>query len=482
MSPIGPNVVVIMTDEQKATALPMYGNPFVRAPHLTQLAAEGAHFDWAFATCPLCVPARVSLMTGRYPHTTGSRTNLFLMRRGERHLLDIFREHGYRTGLTGKNHCFRPEELAKFDFLQEAGHLGPLDPEDDAAVAARQWIIDSQVSAKAWGAERNPHPPEALGTAWITDQAIEFIEENHERPFFLWYSIADPHTPLQSASPYAEMYPPQNVPLPPQDPEEIRTKPPAQQLDYRIFAADKVTPEIMRQAIAIYYGMNSYIDDQVGRFLARLDKLGLAQDTIIVYLSDHGDYMGEHGMIRKSKALYDCLCRIPLFVRWPGRIQPAVYDDFVCIEDILPTLMELLGWETPAGVQGRSLAPRLLGGEYQVRDAIFGEHGLEGAPYPANAALQVPTGPLTPDFHHGNKLGTRGRIKSVRTRDWKLVHYPGQLYGELYDLRADPWEMCNLYSQPAHKAVANELRTRLTDWVIESEDCLPPAPPGDMGG
>ena len=235
-----PNVIIIMTDEQKATALPMYGNAVVRTPHLAQLAAEGARFEWAFATCPLCVPARVSLMTGRYAHTTGSRTNLFLMRPGERHLLDIFREHGYRTGLAGKNHCFRPEELAKFDFLREAGHLGPLDPGDEASAAARQWIIDSQVFAKAWGAERNPHPSEALGTAWITDRAIEFIEENGAQPFFLWYSIADPHTPLQTASPYAEMYAPDAVEtlhatsLPQsQDPTEIATKPPAQQLDYR---------------------------------------------------------------------------------------------------------------------------------------------------------------------------------------------------------------------------------------------------------
>lgn len=477
-----PNIVIIMTDEQKANALPMYGNPVVAAPNLARLAADGARFDHAYATCPLCVPARVSLMTGRYPHTTGSRTNLFLMRPGERHLLDIVREHGYSTGLAGKNHCFRPEELAKFDFLQEAGHLGPLSPQESDAAAARQWIVDSQVFAKAWGAERNPHPPEALGTAWITDRAIEFVEENRDRPFFLWYSIADPHTPLQTASPYAEMYTPDDIPLPPQDEDEIGAKPPAQQLDYKVFAADKVTSDIMRRAIAIYYGMNTYIDDQVGRFLARLDDLGLAQNTIVIYMSDHGDYMGEHGMIRKSKALYDCLCRIPLFVRWPGKIRPGVHDDFVCIEDILPTLMDLLDWEPPAGVQGRSFAPRLLGEQYVAREAIFGEHGLEGEPYPADAPIQAPAGPLTPDFQPKNKLGTRGRIKSVRTRDWKLVHYPGQPYGELYDLHGDPWELRNLYGDPAHAAVVQELRGRLTDWLIETEDTLPPPPPGDMGG
>ena len=112
--------------------------------------------------------------------------------------------------------------------------------------------------------------------------------------------------------------------------------------------------------------------------------------------------------------------------------------------------MDLLGRETPAGVQGRSFAPRLLGGEYCCREAIFGEHGLEGEPYLADAPIQAPQGPLTPDFQPRVKLGTRGRIKSARTRDWKLVHYPGQPYGELYDLRADPWELRNLYGEPQY--------------------------------
>lgn len=477
-----PNVVIIMADEQKVGALPFYGNPLVRAPYLTALAAGGARFDQAYVTCPLCVPARVSLMTGRFPHTTGSRTNLFLMPPGERHLFDIMREHGYRTGLVGKNHCFQPPDLAQLDELWEAGHLGPYECAGEAA-AARQWIIDSGVAQRAWGAERNPYSADVLGTALTTDHALEFVERHRREPFFLWYSIADPHTPLQTPSPYAEMYRPEEIPLPPQDPEEMENKPPAQQIDYRALAGDKVTPEIMQQALAIYYGMNTYVDDQVGRFLAGLHSLGLAEDTIVIYLSDHGDYMGEHSMIRKSKALYDCLCRVPLIVSWPGTLRPQVSDAFVCLEDILPTLMDLLGWPVPAGVQGRSLGGLLSGTGYEPRTAIHGEHGLEGDPYTLADLQRVPAGPLTRDFSPNYKLGTRGRCASVRTRRWKLVHYPEQPYGELYDLQEDPWELCNLYGLRGYDEVRHELRSRLLDWLIETEDCLPAPPQGDdMGG
>jgi arylsulfatase len=476
-----PNVVVIMVDEQKANSLPLYGNPIVRTPNLERLAAGGVLFDHAYATCPLCVPARVSLMTGRYPHTTGSRTNAFLLQPGERHMLDLFREHGYRTGLSGKNHCFAPDDLAHFDYLWQAGHNGPLHPPNDQAAAARRWIRESGVGARAWGAARNPYPPQVLGTTLITDQAIEFIEQNRNRdePFFLWYSIADPHTPLQTASPYAELYRPEDVPLPPQLAGEIETKPPSQQIDYRALCGETVTENVMRRAIAMYYGMNSYIDVQVGRFLDRLHDLGLGEKTIVVYLSDHGDYMGEHRMIRKSKALYDCLCHIPLIVSWPGQITPGQrHDAFVCIEDILPTLTDLLGWDTPPGVQGQSMAPLLRGGDYCSREAIFGEIGLEGRPYEVGEWTTFPQGSLTPDFTPQNKKGGIGRIKSVRTRRWKLVHYPGQSYGELYDIKADPWELHNLYKQHSYQSVIDELRLKLLDWTIESEDGLPSPPLG----
>ena len=146
-----PNIVLIMVDEQKANSLPLYGNPVVRAPNLQRLAAEGVLFTHAFATCPLCVPNRVSTMTGRYPHATRSSDNRFYLQPGQRHLPEILAEAGYRTGLCGKNHCYMPNDLARFDDVWEAGHLGPVEPPTPQAAEAKRWLVESGVWARAWG-------------------------------------------------------------------------------------------------------------------------------------------------------------------------------------------------------------------------------------------------------------------------------------------------------------------------------------------
>ncbi len=483
MPQAGPNIVIIMTDEQKATSLPMYGNHIVQAPNLQQLAREGVLFSHAHATCPLCVPARVSLMTGRHPHTTGSRTNLFYLQPRERHLVDLLSKHGYRTGLVGKNHCFLPADLAKFDRVWEAGHLGPETPPTAESAEAKRWLRESGVWRKAWGAVRNPYPAESLGTALTTERAIECVTSWRNEPFFLWYSISDPHTPLHAPSPYAELYEPTEIPLSPRLVNEMEGKPPAQQIDYRALAGDTVTPEIIQNATAIYYAMNSFIDHEVGRFIGALDEMGLRENTLVIYLSDHGDYMGEHSMIRKSKALYDCLTHVPLIVSWPGTIPAGgTCEEWTIHEDVLPTLTDLLGWPTPDGVQGRSFASFLVGsGDYRPREAVFGEHGLEGTPRKLVADMQFPKGPLTDDFSPELKLGGLGRCKSVRTERWKLVHYPGQPYGELYDLQNDPYELHNLHEDDNHEQVRHELAGLLLEWLIETEDCLPSAS-GDRVG
>lgn len=269
------------------------------------------------------------------------------------------------------------------------------------------------------------------------------------------------------------MYPPDEVPLPPRVPGELESKPVDQQIACKAFAADKLTEKQMRKVISIYYGMNTYIDTEIGRVLKRLSELGLEEDTIIIYTSDHGDYMCEHGMIRKSKALYDCLIRIPLIVAWPGHVKSGqTFTDLVSMIDIMPTLMEILGLEILPGIQGESFLPLMNGGPYESREAIFAEHGLEGPFKKLEECTRFPEGPLTPDFSPGYKSGT-GRIKSVRTKKWKLVYYPNG-EGELYDMENDPWELTNLYGRSEHSGIIHELERRILNWTIESEDTLPP--------
>ncbi len=474
--PDRPNVIIIFTDEQKARSLPMYGNPVVEAPNLTQFAQEGAQFAQAFNTCPWCVPARVSLMTGRYPHASGSRINEHLMQPGERHMPEVFAEAGYSVGLVGKNHCFRDDQLAEFDHLWEASHAGPIDASYDPEVqAAKQWLREHGPGPKCWGTATNPYPHEALGTAQTISHGIDFLDQFEAEPFFLWLSIPDPHTPLQAAEPWASMYDPDEVPLPPLVDGEMETRPTCQQIDFRALCGDTVTEPIMREAIAMYYGMVSAIDHEVGRFLDELEDRGLAEETIVVYMSDHGDYVGEHRMIRKSKALYDCLTQIPLIVRWPGVLEGGQqHSELLSIVDVMPTLLELCELDAPDGVQGRSFAPLMREGAYQPRDAVLFEAGTTDEPVALEDADTFPEGPLTPDFSPRNKLGGRGLIRGIRTDTHKLVRYPGGNEGELYDLQSDPWELENLWGRPEYDVLEAELTARLLDLHIETTDPLPP--------
>jgi arylsulfatase A-like enzyme len=256
--------------------------------------------------------------------------------------------------------------------------------------------------------------------------------------------------------------------------DEIRTKPTCQQIDFRALCGDTVTEPIIRETIAMYYGMVSAIDHEMGRFLEELDERGLAEDTIVMFISDHGDYVGEHRMIRKSKAFYDCLTQIPLMVRWPGRLEAGQrYDQLLSNVDVMPTLLELCDLATPDGVQGRSFAPLLRGDEYRPRDAVLFEAGNTMEPAALEDAGPFPEGPLTPDFSPAMKLGGRGLIRGIRTGTHKLVRYPGGVEGELYDLDEDPWELENLWGLSDHADVERDLTARLLDLHIDTTDPLP---------
>jgi arylsulfatase len=474
-----PNIVVIMTDEQKVDSLGLYGNPVVRTPALERLAARGVLFDHAFVPYPVCVPSRVSFFTGRYPHAHGSRANPILMESREIHLPGFCKERGYRLGLVGKNHCFRAEQLAAFDDVYEVSHRGPVqpsaDPEIEAAKAfqAQPWLLLGPCASAI-----NPFSPEKCGTALIGERAARFVRESRDRPFFLWVSFADPHTPFQAPEPYASLYRPEEVILPPKD--DLRGKPERQRIARHMFGMDDVEEDVLRRVGAIYWGMVRFIDDQVKRLLETLEETGLLDDTLIVFTADHGEYLGEHGLIRKSNALYDCLVRVPLIVSWPSQVRAGERrPELVETVGVLPTILDLLDWPTPTGVQGQSFAPLLRGEGGYVREAVFAEVGFEGQPVGWGELRDIPTGPLDYRFFPWGARGEawRGRGKMVRTRDWKLVRYEtGE--GELYALGEDPYELRNRIDDPACGPVVRELETRLLRWLIASEDTLPPMPAG----
>ncbi|MBI3972837.1 MAG: sulfatase-like hydrolase/transferase [Chloroflexi bacterium] len=476
-----PNMLIVMTDQQKATSLGLYGNPDVRTPHIERLAAGGICFTQAYTPHPLCVPARASFWTGRWPHQHGSRTNQLLLPPGMDGYLPRLNEAGYTLGLIGKNHCFQRDDLERFDAVYLAGHQGPMDTEGDPAIAAaKAFFATSELHRPRTAALVNPHPPEACTTGLVAERAARFIaaQRGIARPWALWLSIPDPHSPYQAPEPYASRFDPDGITLPPWEPDELAHKPERVRVFYDLMRFRDATEADFRRCVAMYYAMVAFIDDAVGRVLGVLEQTGQAEDTIVVFLSDHGDYAGEHRMVAKSSTFYDCLTRVPLLLRFPGRVPAGqTCPELVSTMDVLPTCFALAGLDGPPGVSSRPLpAPYIPGGGWP-RDAVFSEYGAGGPPVRLRDVQA---------FGDGQAIGTvramlnareaQGRPKMVRAGRWKYCWDPldpDDEARELYDLDADPWELHNLASDPAHAQLCAALERRLLRWSVATEDAAP---------
>ncbi len=478
--PSRPNIVVIMTDQQRWDTLGAYGNTHIRTPNLDRLAGEGALFEKAFVPTPLCTPSRASFFTGQYPSRHGLRANeTFPLPENAPNLLPAFRQAGYATWLVGKDHVFGKQAQERlFDRVVEYGHAGRVgkDEEIDPKERALRDLRKSAMRQKF--VPHEPSDARDAPTARITDAAIELVQGAGEKPFFLWLSYPDPHPPFVVAESYACLYKDQPLPDPVTRPGELDEKPVRQRVARRLMGMSDYAPEDLRRIREIYYGMITFIDDEIGRFARTLDDAGLTESTVILFLSDHGDYLGDHDMIRKSVALYDCLVRIPMFLRWPAHIPPARIKDTMAESiDLAPTLLELAGLPVPDAMEGKSLVPPLSGRSQAHKDRVFALYGVEGAPFTEQDVERVDFPAM---FAHpygwGNwvsPLVMRGRMAMVRTLEWKLVVYKGG-EGELYDLVHDPDELRNLYTDPACSAIRTELTHALLEWAL---DTLPETPP-----
>ena len=493
--PPQPNILVIMTDQQKATASHLYGNTFCQTPSMERLANEGVLFEHAFTPHPLCVPARVSFWTGQYPHAHGARRNETWMPPGAPHAFRLWKAAGYHCGLIGKNHCFeQADDLALFDTWCEIGHGGL---PDDPATRGMPWCrpLDGVRAAHAVRRKMPQQSPiisyavtdfplEDYSTGLVTAQTVRFLEERKRRqegPFALWVSYPDPHTPFEAPAQYAGLFPPDKVDLPPRRDNEFEdgSAPERNQVLHRILGIDNDPLEDLYGVVGVYHGMVRFIDDGLGRILDTLDSLGLREETIVVFCSDHGDLMGEHRMVNKGGLFYDALTRVPLIVSWPGQIPQGIRDEsLVNLIDILPTLFQLQDAAIPRAMQGQPL-PTVTNAT--TRDAAFSEYGAGGPPFCLTdlEALSVSKGrrALIESLRWRE---AEGRRKMVRTRRWKYVHDPMGDKDELYDMTNDPWEMKNVAADSQHEDILSELRLRLADWSIQTEDARPvPLPDED---
>jgi arylsulfatase A-like enzyme len=469
-----PHLLVVMTDQQKASAIDLYGGA-VRTPNLARIAAGGVLYERAYTPHPLCVPARVAFWTGRWPHATGARTNETPMPRGERHLARVLHDHGYILGHFGKNHCFTQEDFAEaFAEVFEAGHGDRFGVGITAVNTgpARPAMQPDTGRLRRPVARVRHEPPEASATHRVTEEAGRFLAQHAGggRPMCLWVSIPDPHTPLQVPEPYASRYPPAQVPLPPWKAGELEGKPERQRVFSHLLHYEDLTEDDVRLAASVYFGMIDFIDERVGVLLDTLERLGLRQDTIVVFTSDHGDYLGEHHLLGKSNAFYDCLTRVPLLLAWPGHVPAGQRRrELVSTLDVLPTALTLAGVRLPEGVHGRQLPG--TPGAPPPREAVFAEYGAGGPAVSMELARRLcPPGAPRPTPPLLREREGEGHAKMVVSGRWKYVYDIGGAAEELYDLEADPWELDNLASDPSRRDVVAELRRTLLDWMLETEN------------
>uniref|UniRef100_UPI0035CC300A sulfatase family protein n=1 Tax=uncultured Sphingomonas sp. TaxID=158754 RepID=UPI0035CC300A len=480
-----PNIILIVSDQHRAGLSKAAGYPFDTSPRFDRLVRSGASFANSYATAPLCVPSRISMLTGRWPDAHRVRMNLAAKDAvyGQ-DLYDVAKTAGYRTGLAGKNHTYRTS--TSLDFWREYEHVDGYRPPNAPPEYA---AFDAWMHALGGGAvslEPTPFPLEIQYPYRIVSDAIDFIDDAEHRPFLLQVSFPEPHAPQQIPKPYWDMFPPDAVPPRAAGPEALAG------LGFRarwLFdleqRAEHPDGANWRRYVSNYLGALRMVDDQLTRLLAHLDQRGLTDNTIIVYTADHGDYVMDYGLGRKGVGLCEPLTRIPLVFAGGGVKPLSKLDDiFLSNADIMPTLCEAMGQPIPIGVQGRSIWPILRGEAYPAEEfrSIYSGVGVGGLYYDeGDAPPAKPKAGSAASADDGlggdtlNKVTQSGNQKMVRMGSWKLI-YDGFGYGQLYDLERDPHELRNVFGATAALARQNLLMAELAMWTIRVQDSLPTGP------
>lgn len=461
-----PNVLLLFTDQHNAGALGCAGHPDVQTPHLDRLAAESVRFTRAYCQDGICVPSRSSLMTGQYCRTVGVVDNRSQPAKPEDllPLARVFRTAGYRTAAFGKRHL--PPQI-DHGWDEACSHLD----NERSDETYRQWVGrrgELEAFERDWNAEfgyRLPGnqaapmaclisrlSPGSTMEAFTAAKTIAFLKNMRdlEEPFFCWASFYRPHQPYTPLEAFADLYDPSSLRLPDTLGEPAESLPPL----LRKVRQNKSNPwclaraardvSLYRRYISYYYALVTEIDHHVGSILTALDELGMADDTIVIYTTDHGDFVGAHGMIEKCAGghnVYEDTLRVPLIIRWPGRVRrDTVADDLVELVDLYPTLLELTGVQRPKGydLAGRSLAGLLTKGGSLGREAAFSENGVQLAA-------------ITQRYKLGVWLERQG-------------DYPDMLF----DRESDPLEAQNLIGRPEVAHIEKRLRDAIQEWIART--------------
>jgi len=448
-----PNLLFVMTDHQRADSLGMTQAGVEVTPNLNRVAGEGTVFSRAYDTCPLCVPARTALATGKYPTHNGVVFNDWRGLRAGDHkpLHQCLHEAGYEVGHIGVHHI-RVEPtlqdrvpfavwLGKGEYNQylretcTGGNKPDMSPfrrevTEYLATGPRQTKYSSTGTA-VW-----PYEARHFEDLWFCDAAVDFIERDHERPFALFVYLWAPHPPLRVPEPYASRFDPAELDLPPNvgvraegEPQNRRRGVPAQ-------LAEGLTEKDWRKVWAAHLGLVNLADDGIGRILRALESAGFAENTFTVFTVDHGEHLGQHSMYQKME-MYEQAIRVPLTVRGPGVKQQKVTTP-VSHLDVMPTLLEMLELPAVDDLDGVTL-----------RDVI-------------TAGTRAPERPIFCQFSGNPDIGEIRR--AVVTERYKYVYDPDAV-PELYDLTEDPLEMNNLSPNSGYRATLEQLHQAGKEWA-----------------
>ena len=492
IAPARPNILFITTDQQRADCIGPE-NSRLRTPHLDALAASGTRFSSCITPGIVCQPARASILTGQLPLTHGAWDNGFDLDPavGAQGMAQALGAAGYATGFVGKAHfstkntfaptgtpeCrqsapgypddwygpymgFQHVELAalgKFHRNRLQHSAAPIHRFEHALLGHPDglalWktsLTEGTGAAQTWDSAL---PAAWHSSAWVADRTLAFIERQRGagQPFFAWASFPDPHHPFDCPAPWRQMYDPADMLLPEHRSLDLERRPwwHKAALEGQPKIADpelakfrqegfKVPPQSDRQLAemtANYYGMISHVDHQVGRLVDGLARAGLAGNTLIVFASDHGDMLGDHGLYLKGPMFYEGVLRVPLIVAGPGIPAGKVIGTPVSTVDLAATFLESAGLRC-ASVQSRSLHPVIHDGEQ--RDCAWSEWHV-----------------------HPSRLGVALQLRNVRTERYSITVELGSGSGELYDLHDDPHQMVNRFDDPAWKSIRDEMHGRV---------------------
>ena len=460
-----PNIVLIITDQQRYDTINALGFPYMDTPNLDRLVNEGTVFTNSFITSASCAPARASLFTGYYPHTTGVYKNADTWQHG---WVEDLNESGYHCVNIGKMHTYPFETPMGF-------HERFVVENKDRYLEGRYFFDRWDMSMQARGETKQQReiyrkrddynerlgafewelPEDLHSDFFVGNMALWWIEHKPEldKPIFMEIGFPGPHPPYDPVPRYAEPYLKKDLPIDKPTREELEGQPSCQKElrehnskvdhDSVAWSLDPTDEQLQRQR-AYYLANVTMIDEKIGEILEALEKKGILENSVVIFTPDHGDCLGDHGHSQKW-TMYDTITRSPLIVWAPGRWEGGrKIDNLVQQFDIGPVILELAGVPVPETFEAHSLTPLLEGKEAPEREYVFAEQRRDGI--------------LT-----GCEMMTM-----VRSKEWKLVHYLGNEDGELYDLTADPKEHVNLWDAPDHQERKEEMLTVLSEWYMRS--------------